>query len=152
MKLYGVRYKGDTELLAVSDSLDIIRHYISPFVDSGMQFEIGRIKNGSLSEPEIYDLTLVPVGLQFIPRKYTDAYELFTGQNFRDLITAFNVLEGIYVQGGLNRFDEESLSQTLRILYSKMQDLRKECLSPKNMVELQNMLDEWKGKLGIDDQ
>ena len=152
MKLYGVRYKGDTELLAISDDLYIIKDYISPFVESGIQFEIGKIKSKNLTEQEIEDLMLVRVGLQFVPKKYTDVVELFTRENYRDLITTFNVLQGLYEQGGLNRSDKNSISQTLRILYSQIRNLRKDSLTPENMSELQNMMDQWKGKLTIDDQ
>lgn len=152
MKLYGVRYKGDTELLAVSDDLYIIKDYISPFVESGIQFEIGKIKSKNLTEQEIEDLMLVRVGLQFVPKKYTDVVELFTRENYRDLITTFNVLQGLYEQGGLNRSDKNSISQTLRILYSQIRNLKKDSLTPENMSELQNMMDQWKGKLTIDDQ
>ena len=152
MKLYGVRYKGDTELLAISDDLYIIKDYISPFVESGIQFEIGKIKFKNLTEQEIEDLMLVRVGLQFVPKKYTDVVELFTRENYRDLITTFNVLQGIYEQDGLNRSDKNSISQTLRILYSQIRNLRKDSLTPENMSELQNMMDQWKGKLTIDDQ
>lgn len=152
MKLYGVRYKGDAELLAISDDLYIIKDYISPFVESGIQFEIGKIKSKNLTEQEIEDLMLVRVGLQFVPKKYTDAVELFTRENYRDLITTFNVLQGIYEQDGLNRSDKNSISQTLRILYSQIRNLRKDSLTPENMSELQNMMDQWKGKLTIDDQ
>ena len=152
MKLYGVRYKGDTELLAISDDLYIIKDYISPFVESGIQFEIGKIKSKNLTEQEIEDLMLVRVGLQFVPKKYTDVVELFTRENYRDLITTFNVLQGIYEQDGLNRLDKNSIFQTLRILYSQIRNLRKDLLTPENMSELQNMMDQWKGKLTIDDQ
>ena len=152
MKLYGVRYKGDAELLAVSDDLYIIRDYISPFVESGIQFEIGKIKSKNLTEQEIEDLMLVRVGLQFVPKKYTDVVELFTRENYRDLITTFNVLQGLYEQGGLNRSNKNSISQTLRILYSQIRNLKKDSLTPENMSELQNMMDQWKGKLTIDDQ
>ena len=152
MKLYGVRYKGDAELLAVSDDLYIIKDYISPFVESGIQFEIGKIKSKNLTEQEIEDLMLVRVGLQFVPKKYTDVVELFTRENYRDLITTFNVLQGIYEQDGLNRSDKNSISQTLRILYYQIRNLRKDSLTPENMSELQNMMDQWKGKLTIDDQ
>lgn len=152
MKLYGVRYKGDTELLAISDDLYIIKDYISPFVESGIQFEIGKIKSKNLTEQEIEDLMLVRVGLQFVPKKYTDVVELFTRENYRDLITTFNVLQGLYEQGGLNRSNKNSISQTLRILYSQIRNLRKDSLTPENMSELQNMMDQWKGKLTIDDQ
>lgn len=152
MKLYGVRYKGDTELLAISDDLYIIKDYISPFVESGIQFEIGKIKSKNLTEQEIEDLMLVRVGLQFVPKKYTDVVELFTRENYRDLITTFNVLQGLYEQGGLNRSNKNSISQTLRILYSQIRNLKKDSLTPENMSELQNMMDQWKGKLTIDDQ
>lgn len=152
MKLYGVRYKGDAELLAVSDDLYIIKDYISPFVESGIQFEIGKIKSKNLTEQEIEDLMLVRVGLQFVPKKYTDVVELFTRENYRDLITTFNVLQGLYEQGGLNRSNKNSISQTLRILYSQIRNLRKDSLTPENMSELQSMMDQWKGKLTIDDQ
>lgn len=152
MKLCGVRYKGDTELLAISDDLYIIKDYISPFVESGIQFEIGKIKSKNLTEQEIEDLMLVRVGLQFVPKKYTDVVELFTRENYRDLITTFNVLQGLYEQDGLNRSDKNSISQTLRILYSQIRNLKKDSLTPENMSELQNMMDQWKGKLTIDDQ
>lgn len=152
MKLYGVRYKGDTELLAISDDLYIIKDYISPFVESGIQFEIGKIKSKNLTEQEIEDLMLVRVGLQFVPKKYTDVVELFTRENYRDLITTFNVLQGLYEQGGLNRSNKNSISQTLRILYSQIRNLKKDSLTPENMSELQSMMDQWKGKLTIDDQ
>lgn len=152
MKLYGVRYKGDTELLAISDDLYIIKDYISPFVESGIQFEIGKIKSKNLTEQEIEDLMLVRVGLQFVPKKYTDVVELFTRENYRDLITTFNVLQGLYEQDGLNRLDKNSISQTLRILYSQIRNLKKDSLTPENMSELQSMMDQWKGKLTIDDQ
>ena len=152
MKLYGVRYKGDAELLAISDDLYIIKDYISPFVESGIQFEIGKIKSKNLTEQEIEDLMLVRVGLQFVPKKYTDVVELFTRENYRDLITTFNVLQGLYEQDGLNRSDKNSISQTLRILYSQIRNLKKDSLTPENMSELQNMMDQWKGKLTIDDQ
>lgn len=152
MKLYGVRYKGDAELLAVSDDLYIIKDYISPFVESGIQFEIGKIKSKNLTEQEIEDLMLVRVGLQFVPKKYTDVVELFTRENYRNLITTFNVLQGLYEQDGLNRLDKNSISQTLRILYSQIRNLKKDSLTPENMSELQSMMDQWKGKLTIDDQ
>lgn len=151
MKLFAVRYKGG-EIIGLSEYLDVIQTYSAPLIESGVQVEIGRTSCRSLSEEEIENLTLVPVGNQYVPAMYVDAYELITGTQFSDFVITTNVLVGLLEQRGLDRKTRKSIARTVQFLHSYVKEISKESINPKMLKEFQGTIDMYKGALGIDDQ